>query len=982
MHYNTVTSPTEPTERGFELKYAQSFADVVNQISLICGQCRTNQSRSGYFAALYLDVTRRIASADFENRFALGDSIERLDTTFANRYLQSYFAHERGQKTLPLWDRVFEFNQKTRPGIVQHLLASCLVHIGFDLGISVSEAIPKEQLENFRSDFDLVNSILKSSFGDLNASLCSVWPLYRAFSSILGRAEEDAVTLVMDVERDNAWNFALQIAHASTEAERERIEKARTAHIGKLLTNLCSPGPIVRLVETVLARTQSQDVAKNIQILENASPETMPPLPQPGSPKRRVAVLGGGIGSLAAVFQLTQNKSWRQNLEITVYQMGWRLGGKGATGRNTQYGSRIEEHGLHMWFGFYDAAFGIMRQVFAELNRPESHPIRSIDSAFLPADTYTFGQTFNGKQELWHIYWPPNNETPGNKTRLELGDYLCAAVNLFVHLVTGRKPADHRSGDAKPRTLAESILSWMDDFLTPEHIRPNVSNAEAAFFIKLIRGALKLLAFALGDRVQNDLGAYRLWIAADMIGAVITGVLKDELLKNGVNAINNLNWQDWLKKHGIDDRTFDSCMVQVAYDSSFAFYKGKYDMEAGTTLIGALMMFFGYKGSIVYRFAAGTGETIFEPIYECLKERGVRFEFFHKVTDIEAQNGRISSLSLLKQATVRGEYDPFVSASGLKCWPQEPNYDQLVEGELLRSQGIDLESHWTSWQGVDQLKLLVDRDFDDVVCGVSIEGLKHLTKSLKRQNPAWETMLDKVKTTPTMAFQLWMKPTLEGCGWWQPDTAILSCNGEPLDSYADLSCTIAFEGPQNGVIPGSAAYFCGAMIDEPDAVPPESDRDYPRRARDRVRQYTVNYINTKLQASWPHAFDAHGQFRWDLLVGPADDVIGEARLESQFWKANIDPSERYVLSVTGSSQFRLSSGSSGFTNFFLAGDWTDNGIVNAGCMEAGALSGIQAAQALLERLGGAARPTAFHATEDRERGRAALQAPTALSRGA
>ena len=67
---------------------------------------------------------------------------------------------------------------------------------------------------------------------------------------------------------------------------------------------------------------------------------------------------------------------------------------------------------------------------------------------------------------------------------------------------------------------------------------------------------------------------------------------------------------------------------------------------------------------------------------------------------------------------------------------------------------------------------------------------------------------------------------------------------------------------------------------------------------------------------------------------------GAARFDSQFWRANIDPSERYVLSVTGSSKTRLRADQTGFENLFFAGDYTNNGI-NAGCMEAAVISGFQ-----------------------------------------
>ena len=42
------------------------------------------------------------------------------------------------------------------------------------------------------------------------------------------------------------------------------------------------------------------------------------------------------------------------------------------------------------------------------------------------------------------------------------------------------------------------------------------------------------------------------------------------------------------------------------------------------------------------------------------------------------------------------------------------------------------------------------------------------------------------------------------------------------------------------------------------------------------------------------------------------------------------------------------SDESGYDNLFLAGDWTDSGI-NAGCIEAAVLSGLQAANAVHRR---------------------------------
>ena len=57
----------------------------------------------------------------------------------------------------------------------------------------------------------------------------------------------------------------------------------------------------------------------------------------------------------------------------------------------------------------------------------------------------------------------------------------------------------------------------------------------------------------------------------------------------------------------------------------------KADCAAGTATSDLLRLAFSYRGSIMYKMQAGMGDTVFTPLYEVLKRRGVRFEFFHDV---------------------------------------------------------------------------------------------------------------------------------------------------------------------------------------------------------------------------------------------------------------------------------------------------------------------------------------------------------------
>ena len=62
-------------------------------------------------------------------------------------------------------------------------------------------------------------------------------------------------------------------------------------------------------------------------------------MPVPGE-RKKIAILGGGMGAMATAWTLTNEPGARERYEITVYQMGFRLGGKGASGRNPEYHQR------------------------------------------------------------------------------------------------------------------------------------------------------------------------------------------------------------------------------------------------------------------------------------------------------------------------------------------------------------------------------------------------------------------------------------------------------------------------------------------------------------------------------------------------------------------------------------------------------------------------------------------------------------------
>ncbi len=129
----------------------------------------------------------------------------------------------------------------------------------------------------------------------------------------------------------------------------------------------------------------------------------------------------------------------------------------------------------------------------------------------------------------------------------------------------------------------------------------------------------------------------REWILFDMATAAVRGVLADGVLDQGFDAIDTYDGREWLAKHGCHDASYNSSMVRGMYDLVFAYEQGdikRANFAAGTAVRATLRILFDYKGSITYKMQAGMGDTIFSPLYLMLKNRGVKFEYFHKVTNL------------------------------------------------------------------------------------------------------------------------------------------------------------------------------------------------------------------------------------------------------------------------------------------------------------------------------------------------------------
>lgn len=240
------------------------------------------------------------------------------------------------------------------------------------------------------------------------------------------------------------------------------------------------------------------------------------------------------------------------------------------------------------------------------------------------------------------------------------------------------------------------------------------------------------------------------------------------------------------------------------------------------------------------------------------------------------------------------------------------------------------------------------QDFDAVILGIPPAALRSIARQLYERLPQWRKIIDEVGTVCTHAFQLWTRPDLAGLGWRSGgDTKqgpVLGAYVEPTDTYADMSHLLAVEAWPPTHAPGHIAYFCGPLS-EPELAPPD-DHEFPQRERERVIAMAEHFLDHHVEHLWPRAVDLDGRFDYALLVD-LRDASGRERLRSQFFRANVEPSDRYTQSLPGTASSRLRADGSGVANLFLAGDWIDNGF-NAGCVEAAVMSGMLCARAVTQ----------------------------------
>src|SRR3979409_971327 len=84
---------------------------------------------------------------------------------------------------------------------------------------------------------------------------------------------------------------------------------------------------------------------------------------------------------------------------------------------------------------------------------------------------------------------------------------------------------------------------------------------------------------------------------------------------------------------------------------------------AGLAVLLTGIALFQYKGAFFWKMTAGMGDVVIAPMYQALRRRGVRFEFFHRVDALHLDDRReaVEAITMGRQARLAdgvNEYEP------------------------------------------------------------------------------------------------------------------------------------------------------------------------------------------------------------------------------------------------------------------------------------------------------------------------------------
>ena len=245
---------------------ARNIDEVIAQLDEVIARSRREHSRLGFFACLYRNVTVEVKRGIASDRFEDGPRMERLDVTFANRYLTALERYRRDEQTSKCWVASFKAAPQWPPIVLQHLLLGMNAHINLDLGAAAAITCPGDQLPSLKRDFNEINNILAAMTEGVQWQLSQISWWMKVLDFVGGRTNRVVLNWSIDRARDAAWRVAERLAPLNPEQMETELDRIDD-EIDLLAFLIRNPGRLISFANVCVRVTEPRSVPRIIDLL-------------------------------------------------------------------------------------------------------------------------------------------------------------------------------------------------------------------------------------------------------------------------------------------------------------------------------------------------------------------------------------------------------------------------------------------------------------------------------------------------------------------------------------------------------------------------------------------------------------------------------------------------------------------------------------------------------------------------------------------
>ncbi len=243
----------------------KTIEEVLVRMDQIVEECKNQQSRIGYFAILYRQVTRRVRDGILAGEFEDNPRMEILDVIFAKRFIDAYELWKSGKNPTESWRLAFEANKNSGHLVLQHLFLGINAHINLDLGIAASETMAGKDINGIKGDFDKINSVLSELVDGVKANISAVSPVFGLVIPLAKGRDELLLNFSIQLARDGAWKYAGEY-HADPDKTFQIQD--RDNNIASLAKKLINPGKLLGFLIKIVAFAEWKSVNKTMDQLD------------------------------------------------------------------------------------------------------------------------------------------------------------------------------------------------------------------------------------------------------------------------------------------------------------------------------------------------------------------------------------------------------------------------------------------------------------------------------------------------------------------------------------------------------------------------------------------------------------------------------------------------------------------------------------------------------------------------------------------